>query len=306
MRSPGPACNRWTRPRSPAPSRSAIPRAPPPAGSARILERRSIGPRRRTMFRAAFAAAAVVAVIALGGASRDRASEPDAERGSQPQPSGRRGSAPTPNVCTGDGRVRVPAVERHLDPHRLDGHAPTGTRRCGPSMAGSSSWAALRDEKKGPRRCTTPTRDLVRHREHAQAPSDLPPRCWAMAGCSSGIPTTRGAQRNLVPWCGGVRPGNRDLDPHRENGGRQPRVARWRLCATARYWSLERRRELYDPDSGTWAATGKFHIRPVTPPSCCPTAGCSSPAAMSGATPRHRTRRSCTTRTRGPGPRSRR
>ena len=85
-------------------------------------------------------------------------------------------------------------------------------------------------------------------------------------------------------------------------------AARPRCCATARSsWSVyDGAGELYDPDSGTWTATGKMTTpRHATRPRCCPMARCSWRAATSSPATSRWTRPSCTTPTRGRGPRSR-
>ena len=112
------------------------------------------------------------------------------------------------------------------------------TPRCGCSMAGCSSWAAPAMRTTPPRSCTTRHRDLVCHREHAQAPRWLPglpgPHCCAMAGCSLGMQTTRArSTRSSVPRCTTRTAGRgRRGEDDRGQSGHWPR-----RCATTGCWS---------------------------------------------------------------------
>ena len=126
------------------------------------------------------------------------------------------------------------------------------------------------------------------------------PRCCATAGCSWGMSTTRRGDAITVQRC------------TTRKAGPGPRPGRWSTAARRHGHVAARRQgaragtigssELYDPDSGTWTATGKMATHASQPRG--------HPAARwqgaRGGRPRRRrlprrTRPSCTTRPRVPG-----
>ena len=81
--------------------------------------------RTRPTFRSAFSAAAVIAVLVIGGAFFVLAGGPSPTPSAdpQPQPSKHRGSESDPQRDSAEPDC-VAANNRRLDRHRLDGHAP--------------------------------------------------------------------------------------------------------------------------------------------------------------------------------------
>ena len=192
-------------------------------------QRRAWWPVRRTrpMSRTTLAAAMVVAVVALGGAFL--VIERDQREVAGPSPTPSADPSPSlPGVVPPSRRPRATAPTPSAFPRRQASGSPrarwarpaTTPRRCGSSTAGSSLWAAARRSERRDRGVVRPgQRDLVRHREHGQAPR-------------------RGFRATLLSD-GKVLVGE-DVEPGRT-------LANGILGA-----------EVYDPARGTWTVTGKM------------------------------------------------
>ena len=242
----------------------------------------------------------------------DRGSDPDAERGAQPQPSGRRAASELDpqRASHQQGRPRPPSRSGgRLDRHRDDGHASLlATPRCGSSMAGCS-WRAAPTATRTtpPRSCTTRT-----------AGPGPPPGTWSSP--THGFPATLLRDGKVLvgdvddpdadepvsvrrcttrPAGPGPPPGRWSQEPIRHGHA----AARRQGARHGSRW----RSQLYDPDSGTWTATGKMvtaerrgHAAILLPDGKVLVA-----AAGDAINRRTCLRPSCTIRPRGPGPRSR-
>ena len=227
MRSPGPACSRWTRRRLPAPWRSAIPRAPPPGRLGAGSEGSPIEP---------------------SGAPCSGRGGPDPcsghhRCGGSRRPAGASVAPPRPRRISPSPAIRAQAVPARRDdestpsttaPHRArfpanrqgSGSPPArwarlalSTTPCGSSMAGCLLWAA-------------PT---VIENETSAELYDPVSGTWSATGNmlrpDGGFPAT-------LLRDGRVLVGDGD-DPNADEKPAGPGA------------------EVYDPDSGTWTATGQ-------------------------------------------------
>ena len=288
MRSPGPACSRWTRRRLPAPWRSAIPRAPPPG---RLRLRTLDGSVEQSAGRVpepSFAAAAIVAVHRLSVLVLDRPIRVRARDAHDPSPSlpgvvapsstpSRLSPEPTPSAVTdpagawiATGSMGTPRSD-HRYVRLLDGRVLV---LGGANRDENDTSAELYDPATG---TWSATENMIRPR--------------------GGFPATLLRDGRVLVGDGG--------DPNADD------EARWNLGAevydpTSGTWTATEKMisadqgckshvaarrhgardgqqgaQLYDPDSGTWTATGRMPGRtlPATPPSCYRMAGCSWRAA---------------------------
>ena len=242
MRSPGPACSRWTRRRLPAPWRSAIPRAPPPgrpcAGSAaRPTHRPRLGPwRTRSMFKPSLARRRSSPCSSSVPSSTSRRISPpiDDPSPSLPgvvAPSSRRparqrrpvrASRDSTGVWIATGSMGTPR-SGHTAVRLLDGRVLVVGGANGDE---NDTSAELYDPASG---TWSATGNMLKPRGGFPATLLRDGRVLVGDGDDPNADDEAAGTRRR-----GVRPGKRHLDRHREDGHARQRVQRPRCCATAR------------------------------------------------------------------------
>ena len=261
----------------------------------------------RPMTRTTLAAAAVVAVVALGGAFAMGGPSPAPSANPSPSLPGVVPPSSTPSATPPNPSASPRTTGVWITTGTMGTLAPA-TPRCGSSTAGCSSQAAtpaMGRPGRDFRGVVRPgERDLVGHREHAQAPRWLPGTLLRDGKVLVGDvddpaadPPVMGAEV-YDPETGTWTATGKMVTP---DEGSATLLRDGRVLVVHRSGSSE----LYDPDSGTWSATGQMletgrHISRYRPA-----------ARWQGACGWRRRhgargyRPNCTIRPRAPGPRSR-